>query len=167
MDDAVLEKLEKGHTRAEFIELAAVMREAGLALAPTFVPFTPWATREGYRDLLRTIAELDLVENVAPIQLAIRLLIPAGSRLLELPDLRAFAGPFDRSTLVHPWKHPDPSMDRLARDLQELLREQDHRGAGRAHIFAGIWQAAHGGPPVDAPLVARAAIPYLTEPWYC
>ena len=32
------------------------------------------------------VAEEDLVENVAPIQLAIRLLIPAGSRLLELEE---------------------------------------------------------------------------------
>ena len=28
--------------------------------------------------------DLDLIENVAPVQLAIRLLIPAGSRILEL-----------------------------------------------------------------------------------
>ena len=33
---------------------------------------------QGYVDLLQTIAQLDLVENVAPIQLAVRLLLPAG-----------------------------------------------------------------------------------------
>ena len=167
VDDVVLAKLEKGHTRADFADLVRVMRDAGLALAPTFVPFTPWTTREGYRDLLRTVVELDLVDSVAPIQLAIRLLIPAGSRLLELPDVRAVAGPFDPAPLVYPWEHPDPSMDRLARDLQRLVKAHDRRGASRAATFAKIWEAAHGAPPVDVPLVARAAIPYLTEPWYC
>ena len=58
-------------------------RAAGLALAPTFIPFTPWTTRESYRELLAVLLEQDLVENVAPIQLALRLLIPNGSRLLE------------------------------------------------------------------------------------
>src|SRR3989449_10808380 len=36
IDDAVLEKLAKGHTRADFIEVVGIMRKAGLTLAPTF-----------------------------------------------------------------------------------------------------------------------------------
>ena len=47
-------------------------------LAPTFVPFHPWMTLEGYADLLATIADLDLVEHVSPVQLSIRLLVPGG-----------------------------------------------------------------------------------------
>jgi radical SAM superfamily enzyme YgiQ (UPF0313 family) len=78
VDDAVLARLDKGHTRADFIRAVALLREAGLPMQPTFVPFTPWTTLEGYCDLLGAIRELDLVESVAPIQLAIRLLIPAG-----------------------------------------------------------------------------------------
>ena len=74
VDDAVLEKLEKGHTRADFLEVVRHFRAAGLALAPTFIPFTPWTTRESYRELLAVLLEQDLVENVAPIQLALRLL---------------------------------------------------------------------------------------------
>ena len=58
---------------------------------PTFVAFHPWMTLEGYCDLLDTIDELDLVDHVAPIQLAIRLLVPEGSRLLELDEMRAHA----------------------------------------------------------------------------
>src|SRR6266481_5972735 len=41
IDDTVLEKLAKGHTRADFIAAVRVMRETGLTLAPTFVTFTP------------------------------------------------------------------------------------------------------------------------------
>ena len=86
LDDRVLAFLEKGHTRQDFLEAVALCRAAGLTLVPTFVAFHPWLTLEGYCDLLDTIAELDLVEHVAPIQLAIRLLIPEGSRLLELEE---------------------------------------------------------------------------------
>ena len=50
---------------------------------------------------------LDLVEHVAPIQLAIRLLIPQGSRMLELEDVRAVIAPFDSQSLTYPWRHTD------------------------------------------------------------
>src|SRR5262249_21308103 len=72
VDDRVLALLEKGHTRAGFFEAVAACREAGLVLVPTFVAFHPWLTLTGYCDLLQTIAALDLVDHVAPIQLAIR-----------------------------------------------------------------------------------------------
>ena len=49
-DDAVLDKLAKGHTRAGFLEALALTREAGLPLAPTFIPFTPWTTVDSFRE---------------------------------------------------------------------------------------------------------------------
>ena len=85
-------KLQKGHTRADFVQAVGLCRDAGVALAPTFVPFTPWTTVEGYIELLEQIERLDLVEAVAPIQLAIRLLVTAESKLLELPDIRERRG---------------------------------------------------------------------------
>ena len=84
VDDEVLLKLRKGHTRADFIRAVAVCRDAGVTLTPTFVPFTPWTTIDGYVDLLEQIDRLELTEGVAPIQLAIRLLVTAESKLLEL-----------------------------------------------------------------------------------
>ncbi|MDQ6677410.1 MAG: CUAEP/CCAEP-tail radical SAM protein, partial [Acidobacteriota bacterium] len=113
VDDAVLERFAKNHTRADFYQAVNLMREVGLAMNPTFVSFTPWTAREGYRDLLRAVAELGLIENVAPVQYAIRLLIPVGSLLFDLPEMQEIAGPFDPERLVHPWKHPDPAMDQL------------------------------------------------------
>src|SRR5712692_6595657 len=107
IDDAVLEKLAKGHTRMDFIQIVGLMRKAELTLAPTFVTFTPWTTWEGYRELLRVIVELDLVENVSPIQLAMRLLIPAGSLLLKLADIREMIRPFDPAALSYRWQHSD------------------------------------------------------------
>ncbi len=166
LDDEVLNKLAKGHTRADFFQAVAMMREADLPLAPTFVSFTPWTTWESYRDLLRVLADLDLVDSVAPIQLAIRLLIPAGSRLLELGEIRNLIGPFDPGALSYSWRHADPSMDRLCRSLQTMIRREERLGRGRTHLFSLIWEAAHGALP-DFTLVSRAAIPYLNEPWYC
>jgi radical SAM superfamily enzyme YgiQ (UPF0313 family) len=164
VDDAILARLDKGHTRADFVRALELTRAAGLTMVPTFVAFTPWTTREGYLELLRTLRDLDLAGSVAPIQLAIRLLIPAGSKLLELDDL--LTGPFDPAALSYRWTHPDPGMDRLCSDLMQLIRAEEKKGAGRAEIFAKIWERAFGELP-DFHLASRATIPYLTEPWYC
>jgi radical SAM superfamily enzyme YgiQ (UPF0313 family) len=164
LDEGILLRLAKGHTRADFVEALGLTRAQGLTMVPTFVAFTPWTTREGYLDLLRAIRDLDLVGSVAPIQLAIRLLIPAGSKLLELADLET--GAFDPEALTWRWQHPDPEMDRLCSDLQRLIRAGDRRGASRAQLFEMIWQRAFGELP-DFHLQDRATIPYLTEPWYC
>ncbi|MGB8439320.1 MAG: CUAEP/CCAEP-tail radical SAM protein [Candidatus Acidiferrales bacterium] len=174
VDDAVLEMLGKHHTRADFLRAVQMFREAGLGLQPTFVAFTPWTTLEGYCDLLEVIRENDLVESVAPIQLAIRLLIPAGSRLLELPEVPEMIGPFDEEALLYPWSHVDPRVDQLCEEIQRQVHADEKLKRSRGPIFENIWEAAHraSGLSVVAehahpPLVVRAAIPYLNEPWYC
>ena len=167
LDDTVLEKLDKGHTRAGFIEALALMRAAELPLSPTFLPFTPWTTRESYHDFLRALVELDLMDQVAPIQLAIRLLIPEGSRLLQLPEVRRMVHPFDHKALVYPWRHEDESMDALSAGLQNAIKQEERRRVPRAQVFRRVWELAKTGPWADAPRLDRATIPYLTEPWYC
>lgn len=177
VDDAVLARLEKGHTRADFLRALALCRRVGLELHPTFVPFTPWTTLEGYAELLRVIAEQDLTENVAPVQLAIRLLIPAGSRLLELAEVRELVEPFDAAALVYPWRNPDPRVDALQDQVQEIVHRSEALGRSRTQTFVRIWRAAAAAlaqarqqplPPLpEAVLRSRATIPYLNEPWYC
>ena len=170
VDDAILARLDKGHTAADFERAVALMREAGLTLAPTFVPFTPWTTLEGYLDLLRRLVALRLVEAVAPVQLAIRLLVPAGSRLLELEDLRPHLGPFDPALLGHAWRHPDPAVDALQRRVQAWAAEAERRGLPRREAFAGIWRLAHeaaGRTPPPLPEDLGEPVPRLSEPWYC
>jgi len=164
VDDEILARLAKGHTKSGFVEALELTRIHGLTLVPTFVPFTPWTTREGFRDLLRAIRDLDLIGNVAPIQLAIRLLVPAGSKLLDLEDMQVDG--FDSAALSWTWRHADPQMDQLCSDLQRLVRAGDRRGAPRTEVFQEIWEKAFGVLP-DFHLVDRATIPYLTEPWYC
>jgi radical SAM superfamily enzyme YgiQ (UPF0313 family) len=164
MDDAVLAKLDKGHTRADFIEVAREFRSVGLTLAPTFIPFTPWTTREQYRELLALLVELDLVEHVAPVQLALRLLIPRGSRLLELEDVRAVLREFDEPALLYRWRHPDPALDALA---EQALRIAASHGS-RREVFGYLWNLVSARPlPENLDLPPRAPIPYLDEPWFC
>jgi radical SAM superfamily enzyme YgiQ (UPF0313 family) len=169
IDDRVLAHLDKGHTRSDFERAVALCREAGVPLAPTFVPFTPWTTLEGYLDLLHAIDRLDLVEHVSPIQLAIRLLIPQGSRMLELEDVRAVIAPFDSQSLTYPWRHTDPRVDALQAELTRLVGVA--ASTSRSEVFNAAWALAHerAGRPLrrQPTLVARAAIPYLNEPWYC
>jgi radical SAM superfamily enzyme YgiQ (UPF0313 family) len=168
LDDAVLERLAKGHTRAGFLVVLRLMRVAKLPMSPTFIPFTPWTTLAGYRGFLRALAELDLAEQVAPIQLAIRLLIPEGSLLLELEEVRRMIGLFDSRGLCYPWRNADPAVDTLSTKIQALIKAEEKRRAGRGEIFRKIWDLAQAGEwPVDVPMAARATIPYLTEPWYC
>lgn len=166
-EDAVLEYLDKGHTFADFLRAVELCREAGLTLAPTFVPFHPWTTIGKYRDFLRWIRDLGLVENVAPIQLAIRLLIPAGSRLLELAGIRSIVGPFDEERLSYPWTNADPAVEELCREARRAVNAGERRRLPRGEVFAKVWELAFGDALERESLPARATIPYLEEPWYC
>ncbi len=129
VDDHILERLDKGHTRADVVAAVAAMRDVGLPLAPTFVAFTPWTTLEGYVDLLQTITDLDVVEAVASIQLAIRLLLPAGSRLMELPEIRSLAGSLDPIRAGPRVGTPGPSRRRASARRPAARRPQAPRAA--------------------------------------
>ena len=163
----MLQKLDKGHTQADFLRALESMRAAGLALSPTFVAFTPWSTLGGYRELLRVIRESNLVESVAPVQLALRLLIPHQSRLLELDDLQEWLEPFEPEALLHRWRHPDPRMDRLAHAVFASVVHEQREGTPRRELFAKVWELANGVMPENFDLMPRATVPYLDEPWYC
>jgi hypothetical protein len=161
LDDNVLELLDKGHTSADFIEAVDLCQAAGLALSPTFIPFTPWTTWESYRELLRTLAGLGLATSVAPVQLALRLLITNGSRLLDLEDIREAITGWDPVALTHRWKHRDPSLDELSTKLLQSLTTAE----SRTETFARICREAGVAlPDLAAP---RSTVPFLTEPWYC
>jgi hypothetical protein len=127
--------------------------------------------------MLDAIERLELVEQVAPIQLAIRLLIPEGSRLLELAEIQRLVEPYDQVSLAFPWRHPDPAMDVLQRDVFRLIADAARPGepAGGSLSRRGTFDAVRdlaGGtgrshPRAVPPRRARAAVPYLEEPWYC
>jgi hypothetical protein len=183
IDDEVLVKLQKGHTRADFRRAVELCRAAGVAIAPTFVPFTPWTTMEGYVDLLEEISRLDLVEAVAPIQLAIRLLVTAESKLLELPDIKDLVEPFDPASLTWPWRHSDPRVDALQSAIMGIAGSQSSRTeafsaiAERVFAIRGLTPTHGSTQPLEScgdggsdPSDRRhrgQTPPYMTEGWYC
>ena len=170
VDDDILLMLEKNHTSRDFDRAVALVRESGIALAPTFVAFTPWTTLEGYIALLERLVELQLVESVPPVQLAIRLLVPEGSYLLRLPGFREKLMAFDPGLLGYPWQHADPGVDRLQQDIQARVAGCEKDGISRRDTFAAIWRMAHEAAGRAAPDIAIEQgfpIPRLSEAWYC
>jgi radical SAM superfamily enzyme YgiQ (UPF0313 family) len=170
VDDKILRLLAKNHSGRDFDRAVALTREAGIALTPTFVPFTPWTTLEGYLALLERLVALRLVEGVPPVQLAIRLLVPQGSHLLKLPGFPALVQDFDARALGYPWRHADPRVDRLQREVQTCAAQCERSGAPRRDAFAEIWGLAHAALGRQAPRLPAelgAPIPRLSEPWYC
>jgi radical SAM superfamily enzyme YgiQ (UPF0313 family) len=189
LDDTVLRHLDKGHTRADVFEALGVLRAAGIPLRPSFVPFTPWETLGGYLDLLDVIAREGLVEQVDPVQLTIRLLVPPGSLLAASPAMRPYLGDLDEAALTYRWAHPDPRMDALQRDAAALVGAAVRAGEEPAVTFARLRRAAQRAGGVSAPPFGRAALPpretaglagalavaahsrqrspRLTESWFC
>jgi radical SAM superfamily enzyme YgiQ (UPF0313 family) len=170
IDDEVLAIFDKGHTREDFVEAVGLCRRAGVTMMPTFVAFHPWLTLRSYVELLDIIESLELIDHVAPIQLAIRLLVPEGSRLITTPEMRPHLGRFDPVTLTYRWSHPDARVDALHDEVMKIVGTRltaDRRAvfdvvSALAHERAGIARrhASH-------PARARATVPYLNEPWYC
>jgi radical SAM superfamily enzyme YgiQ (UPF0313 family) len=187
IDAHVLRQLRKGHTREDFVHAVALCRQAGVRLSPTFVPFTPWTTTAGYVELLEQLAQLGLEEDVAPIQLGIRLLVTADSALLELDEIREGVEPFDAESLTWPWRHRDPAVDQLQVDVMRVVASMN--GAPRRDVFYTIDARARGAAPSairlqpsgfaagsgancrslagGAATAPAAAPPHLTEAWYC
>jgi radical SAM superfamily enzyme YgiQ (UPF0313 family) len=168
LDDDALERLRKNHTRKDFLDVARMMRDVGLNLQPTFIAFTPWTTIQSYRELLGALAELDLVDQTAPVQLTLRLLVTRGSGLLELEEIRECVGAFDPESLVYPWKHADARVDSLGARVFNTVAALQRLGKTRREIFLSVWECAHERLiPDNLLLPHRAEVTYLDEPWYC
>jgi len=171
VDNQILEYLDKGHTREDFIAAVRVLRNVGITLAPTFVAFTPWTTIRGYIDLLQQVVDLKLVESIPPVQLSIRLLIPKGSYLFKLPDFREQVDDFDPAMLGYPWSHQDRRVDKLQQTIQACVAKAEQSGCSRSETFIKIWQLAHRAAGKPSSMLIRdhlgEEIPRLSEPWYC
>ena len=170
IDDAILARLAKGHTARDFERAVAIARAAGLHLTPTFVPFTPWTTIEGYRALLQRLIDLRLVESVPAVQLSIRLLAPSGSHLFEIEGFADLVDAFDDNLLGWPWRHPDPAVDDLQVRVQALAEAAADSEEPRRTTFEKIWICVHealGEEPPALPDDLGPPVPMHSEPWYC
>jgi radical SAM superfamily enzyme YgiQ (UPF0313 family) len=172
LDDRVLTYLAKGHTGADVIEALAALRAAGIAPRPTWVAFTPWTTLESYRAWLDFLASEQLVDGVDPVQYGIRLLVPPGSLLLDLPELRPHLAGLVPGGFHHRWTHPDPRVDRLAEAIATTVAsaaEHDEDTASTFDRVRSLAAAAAGAPAPAAVALSpdRPRPPRLTEPWFC
>jgi hypothetical protein len=86
--------------------------------------------------------------------------------------VRRNVGAFDPESLFYPWKHTDPRIDALGEMVQAIAAEGDRRKESRSVVFERIRKAAHDAAGLDAPILhpsqeTAAAVPFLSEPWYC
>jgi radical SAM superfamily enzyme YgiQ (UPF0313 family) len=173
LNDAVLERLAKGHTREDLHRALDAVRDAGITLRPSWLPFTPWTTLEDYVELVDWLIAEDLVACVEPVQLAIRLLVPPGSALLGQPDIRPYLKQLDADAFTWRWEHPDPRMELLYRTVSEIVHWGNHTREPAAKTFRKVRAAAYdlaGRQPAEALAThaeRRPVPPRLTEPWFC
>jgi len=169
LSDRVLTILDKNHTRADVEAALGLCREAGIALRPTWVAFTPWTTLDDYLEVLHFVEANGLIDHVDPVQYAIRLLIPPGSWLADHPETLPHRGPLDEAAFTYRWKHPDPRMDELQQEVSRLVEQDARTGADPAETFYRILDLAHGREhAVHRSLPAdRTRAPRLTETWFC
>jgi radical SAM superfamily enzyme YgiQ (UPF0313 family) len=172
LNDTILAHLDKGHTRADIEAAVRLTRDAGMALRPTWVAFTPWTTLEDYRELLEFVDAHGLVDSIDPVQYSIRLLVPPGSLLLDSAALRPFLGELVEDQLYHRWTHPDPRMETLHAEVAEVVAAAADRREDAAITFQRVRELADrraGAPtrPISAPAADRKRAPRLTEPWFC
>jgi len=172
----VLEILDKGHSADDVLSALRICRSLGIELRPSLLPFTPWGTLRDQVDLLDLIADNDLIDSVDPVQLSIRLLVPPGSLLLALPEMREHLRGYNSESFSHLWQHPDPMMDALQAEIAALVAVDADAGVAPRSTHAAIRHltaqaAARAGlrwPGADRALPSQRDVPpRLTEPWFC
>ena len=173
LSNRVLQELDKGHTRNDVFEALSFLQGLGITLRPTLVPFSPWANKADYLDILDWVAREDLIEAIDSVQFSIRLLIPKGSLLLARPSLSTYLGPLDPERFTHSWQHPDPCMDTLQRDIEDIVEVGIQQGRTTRELFDFIQSRAFRDENSRRPLPISQmskntkSPPRLTENWFC
>ncbi len=165
VNDDVLERLDKGHTTDDAARAVEVLRDAGIDVRPSWMPFTPWTTTGDVVALLDFVHEHDLVGSVDPVQYTVRLLLPKGSLLLAHADLAPFLGAWDDDRSSFTWTSTDPAVDDLQQRLSALVEARSAAGADGLETYALV-RAAAGAAPVDLSTTSTGR-PRLTESWFC
>jgi pyruvate-formate lyase-activating enzyme len=156
VNDDTLVLLDKGHTAADAARAVELLRGHGIEIRPSWLPFTPWATLDDVRAIADFVAAHDLVPNVDPVQLTIRLLVPEGSLLLGHVD---GLGPWDADRLTYTWRSPlDPLQQELAMLVETMADEP-------LPVVHDAIRVALGLGPLG--LTETRDVPRIDEPWFC
>ena len=170
LNEQVLAILEKQHTRADVEAAINIVHGAGIALRPTWVPFTPWTTLDDYLEILEFIDTYRLGYHVDPVQYAVRLLIPPGSHLLNRPEVKVLSLTPDEASFSYTWEHPDPRMDELHKTVNVFVENDARAGVDALETFYQIWTiTADMDSNRHAPSWRNQHLPAprLTEAWFC
>jgi radical SAM superfamily enzyme YgiQ (UPF0313 family) len=175
-NDTVLTNLQKGHTRADVSNVLNILRELGITLRPSLVPFTPWETLDSYLNLLNVVEAENLIDHIDPVHYTIRLLIPPGSSLLLGEAIQPHLGPLEEANFSYSWNHPDPRMDRLQKEASRLVERATQANEDSVVTFYRIkhlaqvekyGESATKAFSVDRCSPDRPRPPGLTESWFC
>lgn len=159
LNDEILRKLDKGHTAEQASAAVALLREHGIEMRPSLMPFTPWTREDDLREIFDWVVAEDLIGNVDPIHYTIRMLVPEGS--LALPEMAEHVGAYDAESLSYRWTSP---LDALQRRLAAIAAA----GADEppANTFYQLRREVFGEEPqIDTGSVEGR--PRMTEPWFC
>lgn len=174
LSDTVLAHLEKGHTRRDVEYALGILRDAGIALRPSFVSFTPWTTIYDFIEVLDFVRSHNLIDHVDPVQYSIRLLVPPGSLLVSRPGTDAWLGALSQESFTYNWSHEDSRMDELHKQVVYIVEQAARRNEDPGITFQRICDAAgraRGDEEIVryAPEFARVRLrpPRLTEAWFC
>ncbi len=173
LSDTVLTILEKHHTRVDVETALDIVHGAGIALRPTWVPFTPWTTLDDYLEILQFVDTHRLIYHVDPVQYAVRLLIPPGSYLLNRSETQALSLTLDEAAFSYAWVHPDVRMDELHKTVNTLVENDARSGVDTLETFYRIWTLAadmHGSRHTPLGFRSKEAhqpAPRITEAWFC
>ena len=176
LNNEILERLDKGHVAAEAGQAITLLRRHGIETRPSWLPFTPWTSFADVLDVLDFVADHDLVGNVDPVQYSIRLLLPKGSLLLELPDMQRHLGPYDEAQLSYAWRAADPAVDALQAELAALVAALADADTEIAKSYAAVREvvldaagtaAEHRRREISVDVERAATRPRLTEAWFC
>ena len=168
VDDEILSRLQKGHSAADLNTALEILAAAQLPVQPTWVAFTPWTTLEGYIELLNWIRARGLIGNIPAVQLAVRLLVPPGSALLNEPETQDWLGPLNAANFTYQWANQDSRLDTLQQEISALAEA----GGDHYAVFAAIERRAYALfglsiPNFSKPVMATLPPPRLTEDWFC
>ena len=150
--DTILEHLDKAHTVADASKAVVLLRDHGIEVRPSWLPFTPWTTINDLVELVDFVVAHDLVPDVDPVQYTVRLLLPEGSLLLGRPAMTPHLGPYDLARLGWTWSHPDPSIDQLQQELVALVEGRVAQSAAETFgeidaLIRATARASRAAPP--------------------
>jgi len=169
VDGDTLEILDKNHTVEDMSAAVRILREAGVHVRPTWLPFLPWTHPD---DLVRLVEFLDLHElwsATDPVQLAIKLLIPEGSLLEGHSSVTPFLLRYEPAALTWAWEFEHATTELLHKQLDVIAAEASDAETDSKETLSAMRTAIGHGSGVDlGPLIGWGTpAPRLTESWFC